>query len=179
MVWLLDRLDAHLANGTGSESRIRSASAVSVVEGKFTVCSQNIQKSQEIIGSILVENHALMLIRKLLNCAEFVAGDATLLRELLHPDKQPLALRYSLAHATVEVGQTSTPHALLTSEVYYILSGVGDMHIDDDVQPVEPGDAIYIPPGSRQYISNRGNEALTFLCIVDPAWRQEDEAVFQ
>lgn len=120
-----------------------------------------------------------MLIRKLLNCAEFVAGDATLLRELLHPDKQPLALRYSLAHATVKVGQASTPHALLTSEVYYILSGVGEMHIDDDIQPVEPGDVVYIPPGSRQYIGNRGDEPLVFLCIVDPAWRQEDEAVFQ
>ena len=118
-----------------------------------------------------------MLIHKLLNCAEFVAGDATLLRELLHPDKQPLKLRYSLAHATVQVGQTSTPHALATSEVYYILSGRGDMHIGDEVQPVEPGDTIYIPPNARQYICNRGVEPLVFLCIVDPAWRQEDETV--
>lgn len=119
-----------------------------------------------------------MLIRKLLDCAEFVAGDATLLRELLHPDKQPLALRYSLAHATVQVGQTSTPHALLTSEVYYILSGMGNMHIGDEVQPVEAGDAIYIPPHAHQYICNQGTTPLVFLCIVDPAWHQKDETVF-
>jgi hypothetical protein len=31
-----------------------------------------------------------MLIQKLSRCEEFIAEDGTLLRELLHPDKQPL-----------------------------------------------------------------------------------------
>ncbi|MBD2055612.1 cupin domain-containing protein [Oculatella sp. FACHB-28] len=119
-----------------------------------------------------------MLIRKLNACDEFVAGDGTLLRELLHPDKQPLALRYSLAHAIVPAGQTSYPHSLKTSEVYYILSGMGEMHIDDESQRVEPGDTIYIPPDAEQFIYNSGTEPLVFICIVDPAWRQEDETVY-
>jgi len=118
-----------------------------------------------------------MLIQKLHACPEFVAGDGTLLRELLHPDKQPLQLRYSLAQAIVPVGQTSMPHALTTSEVYYILSGSGEMHIDGEKQPVEPGDAIYIPPNARQFIHNSGTEPLVFICIVDPAWRKEDETI--
>jgi len=120
-----------------------------------------------------------MLVRKLLSCEVFVAGDRTLLRELLHPDKQPIDLRYSLAHATVAPGDISTPHALRTSEVYYILSGAGEMHINDEVQRVEPGDAVYIPPNARQFIHNIGSEPLVFLCIVDPAWRLEDEVVFE
>ncbi|MDX2232555.1 MAG: cupin domain-containing protein [Leptolyngbyaceae cyanobacterium bins.349] len=120
-----------------------------------------------------------MLIRKLHQCEEFVAGDGTLLRELLHPDKHPLALRYSLAHAIVPVGQTSIPHALTTSEVYYILSGNGEMHINDEAQSVEPGDAVYIPPHARQFIQNTGTEPLVFICIVDPAWRKDDETVYQ
>lgn len=119
-----------------------------------------------------------MLIRKLHDCEEFTAGDGTLLRELLHPDKQPIALRYSLAHAIVPGGQTSTPHSLTTSEVYYILSGEGEMHIDQEAQRVEPGDAVYIPPNARQYIRNTGTEPLVFICMVDPAWRQEDETVY-
>lgn len=118
-----------------------------------------------------------MLVQKLSACAEFIAGDSTYLRELLHPDKQPLALRYSLAHATLPVGQTSLPHSLKTSEVYYILSGSGEMHIDGETQMVEPGDAVYIPPNARQFIYNCGSEPLVFICIVDPAWRQEDETV--
>lgn len=119
-----------------------------------------------------------MLVRKLHDCDEFTAGDKTLLRELFHPDKQAIALRYSLAHAIVPAGQTSIPHALTTSEVYYILSGMGDMTIDGETQRVEPGDAVYIPPNARQYIHNRGEEPLVFICIVDPAWQKEDETVF-
>ncbi len=119
-----------------------------------------------------------MLVQKLSACAEFIAGDSTHLRELLHPDKQPLALRYSLAHATLPVGQTSQLHSLKTSEVYYILSGSGEMHIDGETQLVEPGDAVYIPPNARQFIYNCGSEPLVFICIVDPAWRQEDETVY-
>jgi mannose-6-phosphate isomerase-like protein (cupin superfamily) len=120
-----------------------------------------------------------MLIRKLNECDEFVAGDRTLLRELLHPDKQAIALRYSLAHAIVPAGQTSIPHSLTTSEVYYILSGVGEMHIDDEVQTIEPGDAVYIPPTAKQFVHNPGSEPLVFICLVDPAWRKEDETVYE
>lgn len=119
-----------------------------------------------------------MLIQKLTACEEFIAGDGTRLRELLHPDKQPLELRYSLAHAIVPVGQTSIPHALKTSEVYYILNGIGEMSIDGETQPVEAGDAIYIPPNARQFIHNSGTEPLIFICIVDPAWQKEDETIF-
>ncbi len=119
-----------------------------------------------------------MLVRPLYDCEEFVAGDRTLLRELLHPDKQPLDLRYSLAHATLPVGAISDPHALATSEVYYILAGSGEMHIDDESQLVGPGDAVYIPPNARQYIHSCGEEPLVFLAIVDPAWRVEDETIY-
>lgn len=119
-----------------------------------------------------------MLVQKLMGCEEFLAGDGTQLRELLHPDKQPIELGYSLAHATVQIGQTSVVHSLITSEVYYILSGTGEMHIEDEKQLVEAGDAIYIPPNAKQYIYNSGNEPLVFICIVDPAWRKADETVY-
>jgi mannose-6-phosphate isomerase-like protein (cupin superfamily) len=83
-----------------------------------------------------------MLIRKLSQCAAFIAGDSTLLRELLYPDKQPLDLSYSLAYANLPAGETSKPHCLKTSEVYYILSGAGEMHIDREIEIIEPGRAV-------------------------------------
>jgi mannose-6-phosphate isomerase-like protein (cupin superfamily) len=119
-----------------------------------------------------------MLIRKLKDCEEFSAGDETILRELLHPDKQPIDLRYSLAHAVLPVGATSLPHALTTSEVYYLLSGVGEMSIDGQVSRIEPGDAVYIPPNAKQFLHNSGDEPIVFLAIVDPAWREEDETIY-
>lgn len=119
-----------------------------------------------------------MFIKNLQDCEEFIAGDDSLLRELLHPDKADLAISYSLAHAVVKPGQTSKPHKLKTSEVYYILEGEGIMHINGESKRVKPGQAIYIPPNSKQYIRNSGRTELKFLCIVDPAWRHEDEEVF-
>ena len=116
-----------------------------------------------------------MLIRRLDKCDEFLAGDKTILRELLHPDKHKADIRYSLAHATVRTGEISKNHSLKNSEVYYIIEGDGIMHIDGEKAKVNAGDAIYIPSGSAQFIENSGHKDLKFLCIVDPAWRAENE----
>lgn len=118
-----------------------------------------------------------MFIRRLHDCPEFTAGDNCRLREILHPDKADLQLRYSLAHAIVAPGQTTWLHSLRTSEVYTILSGEGIMHIDGESRPVVSGDTVYIPPKAKQRITNPGSSDLVFLCIVDPAWRKEDEDV--
>ena len=93
------------------------------------------------------------------------------------PDKAKLALRYSLAHAVVRLGDTTWKHRLRTSEVYYILEGEGMMHIDGESAPVRPGATVYIPPQAVQSITNSGSRDLVFICIVDPAWRREDEEV--
>ena len=119
-----------------------------------------------------------MLIQKLNDCEEIIAGDGTVLRELLHPDKQDINLRYSLAYAILPVGKTSIPHSLKTSEVYYIISGVGEMSIDSEVRRIEPGDAVYIPPNAIQFLHNYGDKPIAFVCLVDPAWRKEDETIY-
>ncbi len=119
-----------------------------------------------------------MLIQKLNNCEEIIAGDETILRELLHPDKQAIDLRYSLAQAILPVGATSLPHSIKTSEVYYILSGAGEMSINDEIRHIEPGDAVYIPPNAKQSLCNSGDEPIVLICIVDPAWRKENETIY-
>lgn len=119
-----------------------------------------------------------MWIRNIENRREFRAGDDSRLREILHPAKDGLEIRYSLAHAVVEPGQKTRAHSLASAEVYYLLQGNGVMHIDGEEATVGPGQTVYIPPRSVQYIENTGREVLRFLCIVDPAWRSEDEKVF-
>lgn len=119
-----------------------------------------------------------MNIHRLDECEEFTAGDRTLLRELWNPHHHAeFSGRYSLAHATLPPGASSLPHTLATHELYYILSGSGVMHIEGESTVVDAGAAIEIPPGARQWIENTGGEPLRFLCIVDPAWRPEDETV--
>jgi len=120
-----------------------------------------------------------MFLKRLKDCREFTAGDGSILRELLHPEKAELQIRYSLACAKVAAGQKTKPHKLKSCEVYYITAGSGLMHIDEEFFEVGPESAIYIPPGARQYIENTGDSDLKFLCIVDPAWRKEDEEIFE
>jgi mannose-6-phosphate isomerase-like protein (cupin superfamily) len=118
-----------------------------------------------------------MLIKEFSKSRRFLSGDKAVLRELFHPDKARVDIHYSLAHAVVKPGKKTLPHRLATSEVYYILAGRGVMRVGDETEDVRPGQAIYVPPGSVQSIENAGKSELVFLCIVDPAWRREDEEV--
>ncbi|UCG30133.1 MAG: cupin domain-containing protein [candidate division WOR-3 bacterium] len=116
-----------------------------------------------------------MFVIRLQECSCLTAGDGSLLREILHPSKHAVDIRYSLAWAKVEPKQKTLAHTLLHAEVYYILKGEGDMHIDKEVKLVAKNDTIYIPPGAVQFIKNTGEDNLEFLCIVDPAWQAEIE----
>ena len=120
-----------------------------------------------------------MFIRYLKNCPEFIAGDACHLRELLNAKTDKRAYRYSLAHAVVKIDDKTKPHALKTSEVYYILEGTGRIHIGNETAEVSSGCAIDIPPGEIQWIENTGKTDLVFFCIVDPAWCPKDEKILK
>lgn len=118
-----------------------------------------------------------MFIRNVSDCKECNGGDRSLLRELLHPDKADLTINYSFAHATVKPGTKTLPHTLTSAEVYYILDGSGTVHVASESAAVRQNDAIYIPPHAVEYIQNSGTKDLTFICIVDPAWKKEDEKI--
>ena len=119
-----------------------------------------------------------MIIKDLERCEEFIAGDNTILRELLHGKRERLKIHYSLAHAALKPGERSLLHKLKeSSEIYYVLEGKGVMHIDEESEEVKKDQVIYIPPNSKQYIENKGKADLRFLCIVDPAWKSEDEVI--
>ena len=120
-----------------------------------------------------------MVIKDVRRCKEIIAKDNTVLKELLSPLKENLAIRYSLAHARVKPGEITLPHRLKSSEVYYILEGEGEMYIDKEKKKVSAGEVIYIPPNSVQRIKNTGVKELVFLCIVDPAWKPEDEELVE
>ena len=118
-----------------------------------------------------------MIVKDVGDLEPIIAADGSRLREILHPDRDEAAVGYSLAIAAVRPGESTSPHRLASSEVYYLVSGAGRMHVDDDVATVHAGNAVYIPAGSVQWIENTGRIDLSFLCIVEPAWKREDEEV--
>jgi len=124
----------------------------------------------------------LIFLKDLKDGAYFQACDQSLLCELLHPDREkvPLKMGFSLAYAIVKPGQSTLVHKLSTSsEIFYILKGEGVVHIEQESVPVRPGQVVYVPPNSKQFIQNTGYLDLTFLCLVSPQWKKEDEEIFR
>jgi mannose-6-phosphate isomerase-like protein (cupin superfamily) len=117
-----------------------------------------------------------MYVKDRKDCKEITAIDKTRLRELFNSRLEPqLGFRYSLAEARVKPGEETLRHRLKTTEVYYLLEGRAEMRVDHERRPVAAGQAVFIPAHSVQSIKNTGRKDLVFLCIVDPAWRAEDE----
>lgn len=117
-----------------------------------------------------------MIIKKLNNIKSFKALDLTNIKEILHNKNDNINFDFSLAHASLEIGEKSLCHVLEKSlEIYFILKGKGRMFIDDEDKIVESNDTIIIPAGAKQFIENIGETKLEFLCIVSPPWSEEDE----
>jgi mannose-6-phosphate isomerase-like protein (cupin superfamily) len=120
-----------------------------------------------------------MYVKHLKNCLQIRAGDNSLLREIINPNKKEINTHYSLAWAKIAPHKKTLHHTLTFSEVYYILRGTGIMHINNEEKTVRENDTIYVPANAIQYIENIGKTDLKFLCIVDPAWQPAIEHVFR
>jgi len=120
-----------------------------------------------------------MAIKKLQDIDVIDGGEGTEIRQIFHPHNTLNGIRCSISHSELKPGKKSKLHKMKSSEVYYILQGEGNLQIDNEAFKVSKDQAIYIPPHSKQCIENTGKDLLEFLCIVDPAWKQEDETVLE
>lgn len=75
-----------------------------------------------------------------------------------------------LAIARLGSGKVLEAHRDPMEEIYFILSGEGEMTVDDETRHVKPGDAIWIPTGSLHALTNSGEEDCIILVSASPAW---------
>ena len=106
-------------------------------------------------------------------------NEGTTVKQFFHPHNTLNGINYSLAQFTLEPGKRSKLHKLKSSEIYYVLEGKGELKVDQDTIHLEKYDSVYVPPNSEQFIKNTGSENLRFLCIVDPAWKADDETILE
>ncbi len=100
--------------------------------------------------------------------------DGSRVRELMHPARHAIK-RMSIAEAEVEPGCPTRLHRhAVAEEVYHILDGAGVMQLGEDRFAVVPGDIIRIAPGQSHRIEAHSEGPLRFLCICQPAYRDED-----
>ncbi|MGD0152949.1 MAG: cupin domain-containing protein [Thermacetogeniaceae bacterium] len=119
-----------------------------------------------------------MIIKDIEKGAYFMAPDGSTMCELLHPARDSrLQMGCSIAQGVVPPGQATRPHRISGScEVYYILEGEGLLRVDGETAEVTLGQAVYVPPGALQQIENTGSGDLSFISVVDPMWRAENES---
>jgi mannose-6-phosphate isomerase-like protein (cupin superfamily) len=75
-----------------------------------------------------------------------------------------------LAIARLAPGKEIEAHIDPVEEIYFILSGSGEMRVDNENRQVGPGDTIWIPVGSRHALLNNGREDCIILVVASPAW---------
>ena len=86
-----------------------------------------------------------------------------------------------LAIARLEKGKRIEPHIDPMEEIYFILSGEGEMQVGEETRPVGPGDAIWIPVGStrphqfarRRLYRPRGSLPLAWIVIFHGLLQKE------
>ena len=118
-----------------------------------------------------------MIKKTIEDIPSFYAGDNTYLKELLHPKNDQVNLGYSLAYATIAIGEESLPHTMEQSELYIFLEGEAVMMIDDKRIPIKKGQIFLVPAGAKQLVKNIGKETLVFFCIVSPPWEEATEKI--
>jgi mannose-6-phosphate isomerase-like protein (cupin superfamily) len=111
------------------------------------------------------------------DCPQFVTKDKSKIREIMAP-RNSLIEKQSLAEAVVPAGCATEEHYHSESEeIYFILSGVGEIRVNGELAAVGAGDAVALPPSSVHKIWNRGNSDLVFLCICVPPYEHDDTVI--
>jgi oxalate decarboxylase/phosphoglucose isomerase-like protein (cupin superfamily) len=86
---------------------------------------------------------------------------------------------FSLGHVVLHSDGGQVPwHNHPQEEIYYLLTGSGEMCVAEERAHVVAGDVVYIPPFAFHQLTNTGPAPLEFIYCYSPAgdvahWRQE------
>ena len=109
--------------------------------------------------------------------SKIIGNGGAIIYDLLNPTLVENQIRYSLLYVSLSHGKSTLSHVMKKSEVYYILNGKGMLYINNKPENVKVEDTVFVMLGSKQHIKNIGSENLKFLCMVDPAWKKDDETI--
>ena len=89
---------------------------------------------------------------------------------------------FSMGYVTLEPNGGQVPwHNQEQEEVYFIVSGTGEVCLGAERQEVKGGQCVYIPPTVFHQLTNTGSETMVMIYCYGPAgdvahWRQELES---
>lgn len=86
---------------------------------------------------------------------------------------------FAMGYVTLEPNGGQVPwHNQQQEEVYFVVSGRGEMCLGDQRRELTAGQAVYIPSGQYHQLTNIGDRPLTMIYVYGPAgdvdhWKQE------
>ena len=89
------------------------------------------------------------------------------------------ATQFSMGYVTLEPDGGQVPwHNQEQEEVYFVVSGRGEMCLGEEKQELTDGQAVYIPRGIFHQLTNVGEDPLIMIYCYGPAgdvdhWKQE------
>ena len=87
-------------------------------------------------------------------------------RTLVSGDRTPThAMTVGTAEIPVGAPVEGARHRHAEPEIYYVISGYGDVYLDQDAHPVEPGSAVFVPGGVWHYVQNTGPTPLKLVYV--------------
>jgi mannose-6-phosphate isomerase-like protein (cupin superfamily) len=75
-----------------------------------------------------------------------------------------------LAIANLAKGKTIESHRDPMEEIYFVLSGEGEISVEEETRHVTPGDATWIPAGAAHSLTNSSEQELLILVVASPNW---------
>ena len=120
-----------------------------------------------------------MLIKRNSDISEIVGFECSKIKKYFDPENTQNGIRFSIVYCTLAQGKSTLLHKLKSSEIYYILEGSGILKVNNESKKVQKDDSVYVASMSEQKLENTGLQDLKFLCVVDPAWKEENEMVLE
>ena len=113
----------------------------------------------------------MIFTKELDDCIEINSIYGCKIRELIHPQSDPINISYSLAHGRIAPGESGELHHLKKSnEVYFILKGEGRIRVGDKLTTITEGTTMFVPRDEKQ-LTNIGDQNLEFHYLVEPFGR--------
>ncbi len=82
------------------------------------------------------------------DCAVSVFADRRS-ADLIGTDAVPTTSGFNVGVAWYTAAEFGEPQVHDDQEAVYVVSGEGELRLADDVVPLRPGTAVYVPPGTR------------------------------
>lgn len=86
---------------------------------------------------------------------------------------------FCMGYVTLEPRGGQVPwHNQESEEIYFVVSGIGEICLGQERQTISAGQAVQIPPGTFHQLTNVGEQQLIMIYVYGPAgdvahWRQE------